>query len=185
MKPSSLISLNLHISYLSKLHIYTKYANNNIYFFLQVINKNEIMKLILRLLKYLPVIENLRIAGFFFISLLSIDENSIDYTFFPDRFFILCWSSEYSLDYGRGHEPGSWLLRRSGCQHPEYRRTGQTKREIHQCLCLRPRLLAFTILPDSRVLPDHSRHPADAFRFPPAPLHERLPLTFTKKRLLQ
>jgi hypothetical protein len=48
------------------------------------------MKLILRLLKYLPVIENLRIAGFFFISLLSIDENSIDYTFFPDRFFILC-----------------------------------------------------------------------------------------------
>jgi hypothetical protein len=61
-----------------------------IFIFLQVLNKNEIMKLILRLLKYLPVIENLRIAGFFFISLLSIDENSIDYTFFPDRFFILC-----------------------------------------------------------------------------------------------
>ena len=143
------------------------------------------MKLTLRLLKYFPILQNLRVAGVFFISLLSINENSCPHPFFPDHFAIWCWSAKCPLDYGRGHEPGSWLLRRSGCQHPEYRRTGQTKREIHQCLCLRPRLLAFTILPDSRMLPDHSRYPADAFRFSPALIHEGFPLTITKKRILQ
>lgn len=124
------------------------------------------------------------IARAFFIPLDSIDEISTFTNSFTSPPRTISKTPEYYLDYCGGYESNPRCIRSSGCSHSQYRCLGKGKRSLQPCVRLCPSLFSFTLLPDSGMLPAHTEHSANAFRFSGTRVHEGVSRTASQGGLL-